>query len=423
MIATFRLQGFIGVIVVGALLSSLSRLLTLRVLLICIGKSVNALNSGIPKQRRDAGETPTPANFNPEAPLWSAAPSRDDFARMPIADRNQTSWPEMAAVASVLQDINHDWIARAVFLAAEEQVDVDNQENPHNPKLKVDPNDPTKAVITLNLFPLHEKPLLLPISFAPGDAGDSKVYWQRALLAAFNQSEVAEMLKTPGFHQIPSDTALGNADRAMAFLEMLTGRAAEKFEVTDTTTAKELEEWLGPSGKDESTQTGGVPLDYNPFILFSEKKLRPVRPVHSYSDSSDDACPITPEEYDKREKEWEQSQKEHGFPSTRSLERQDDEDSNDHTGISARDFISRPYRLLNPATPPRQLFKKIYESICENVFTYGCEAGKPNPCDEFIDLNSDSLKNMKWAIRLKDFEPDTLNIDKIQPPLKALLSK
>lgn len=66
-----------------------------------------------------------------------------------------------------------------VFLAPPELVNVSSRDDQHMPKLKAKVNELATAEITLNLFPLSSEALLTTVNFVPGDADDSKVYWQR----------------------------------------------------------------------------------------------------------------------------------------------------------------------------------------------------------------------------------------------------
>ncbi|KAJ9116513.1 hypothetical protein QFC24_006746 [Naganishia onofrii] len=119
----------------------------------------------------------------------------------------------------------------------------------------------------------------------------------KALLAAFENEAVKNKLKqTEGtnYHAIPDSDTIGDADRAMAFLEMLTGLEAEKFEGT---TVKDIRSFINPLAQlgPDTRPDGRQRLDYNPTIVLDKKnKIRAIRPTHSNERQNGLACPMPP---------------------------------------------------------------------------------------------------------------------------------
>lgn len=71
------------------------------------------------------------------------------------------------------------FVARAVFLAHPQQLNASDYDENHFPALRIKPNDPDLVEIMLNLFPLDDDPLLIPVSFVPEVQEESGVFWQQ----------------------------------------------------------------------------------------------------------------------------------------------------------------------------------------------------------------------------------------------------
>lgn len=216
----------------------------------------------------------------------------------------------------------------------------------------------------------------------------------RALLAAFGNEAVGDKLKerteNRTYHAIPEDKGARDANRVMAFLEMVTGQEAETLLKGDDLSLEELREWINPGRRcgDDLPTDGQVQLDYNPTILLDkEDKLRVIRPLHRWElELPPVPCPILSEGY-----EWSKLK---DYQET-------------HEAVSPKNLAEMPpfpclsqslnkteqsFRLLDPATGEHGSWELMYGK-CMTIPRHIC-VDRQTGCDEII-VDKDLLENMK----------------------------
>lgn len=226
----------------------------------------------------------------------------------------------------------------------------------------------------------------------------------RALLAAFKTDAVSDKLKerteNRTYHAIPEDGATGDANRLMAFLEMVTGWEAELFSKESDTTVEALRDWVNPvRWWDKSTSGQGmIQLYYNPtFLLDKSDRLRVIRPEEQEPARP---CPFTFEEYSQTElKALLESSTTHDAPPQKT--------QSPFARLPENlTMIDQRFRLLDPANDVHSSWEVMYGE-CMNLTRYIClEEPEENGCDETI-VDTQLLENTKWIVRLKEGIPDS----------------
>lgn len=225
--------------------------------------------------------------------------------------------------------------------------------------------------------------------------------------------KLKEQTKKRRYHAIPASEEVGDADRAMAFLEMVTGMETEVLR-NETTEIKieDFREWINPRRE----TSGRVQLDYIPTILFDkEHRMRVIRPEDIYYDKVN-PCPIPFEGYSEAKLKDYYAKEEKNTPEPPQTKQEeapveDEPEAVDLTGIPQR------YRLLEPTALQHKSWE-VVESYhmedfevrttrkCQDIMRYVCGDGKTG-CDEII-ADMKLLQDMKWVVRLKNASDDSL---------------